>query len=989
MVILAVAVLPSFIGTVSSEMFSGWQVAEGPYVDQYPYGGAYSESNGIITLTKDDRAAGPTLFRDFSPTQDFEISLQVKAETLSANGGPLSGGSGEGFRLLLQDKGERPTKGVNLEVRGRNGGEFWMAWRSARCDLYGWQCDINAFVINPPVGSKIVEPDVWYTMKLTVHQNPYTMTGAVYSENGTQLGSLTIDDITNFGFAEIKVVEISTLPGGTFCFKNFTISNLPSNSQPSQGSYLGWQVGPEQGGKISVSNSILTLAGGNGHDLGPCLYREFKPQTDFEFSFDLKAETLGDVVLDQAGEGYVFSFGALNLSTKEFHVVSFWLRARAGGQFLLAWHDQLCDDNGWECNWKPFVYNGLSYDNGYAFWHPNPPADRSNAAVKPDVWYTVTLKVQRTPFAVTGAVYAENGTKLGSLVIDGMNDLTFEEIEYAYMSAGAGGAFYVKNFKITNLSNENAPEDGTFTGWRIRPQGGNYSVTDGTMKLWTEGAPNNATVLYTPVLLKTNFFISLQVKAPIMKLDSYQQSGQMPVFGDFKVGFISDDLDFATPSSYPLESYGKLGDLYSGNRNVTATRADGSPWNCYDYEFGFPENIWYTVIISVQRSPFAVSNVVLDESGRYLCSSSVSGEDDPSFDKLAFVYITPCAKGDFYVRNINVTQPEGDFTFSPCEPLVNSQVVFNATEKAESYRHTYIYTWDFGDGNVTSTKERTITHSFDSAGTFNVTLTATYYYGGFSTVTKTLTVSDSTFLSINTSSSSNAAGSIVNVSGRLYEADGSPLRNKTVVLSYSFEGASVTIPISSAVTDENGGYFIQWINSASGTFTLHVAWFGDATHPSIGNSTTLTFVPFASQHAFVVESNSTITSMAFNSTASELNFNATGPSGTTGYVKVTIAKTLLSDAADLRVNLDGKKLTYTLSETEDAWIVTFNYTHSTHQISLFMPHTVASLPQSNPAVVEINYWLLAGIVFAIVIVGCVLGLAFRGSRKRQLSDYYL
>ena len=53
-----------------------------------------------------------------------------------------------------------------------------------------------------------------------------------------------------------------------------------------------------------------------------------------------------------------------------------------------------------------------------AYWHPNPPVDRSNAPVKPDVWYTLKLKVHETPFTVTGEVYTENGTLLGSLTID-------------------------------------------------------------------------------------------------------------------------------------------------------------------------------------------------------------------------------------------------------------------------------------------------------------------------------------------------------------------------------------------------------------------------------------------------------------------------------------------------------------------------------------------------------------------------------------------
>jgi hypothetical protein len=147
--------------TASATTFQGWQVATGPYGSQYTYGGVYSESNGVLTLADDNRSEGPTLFKDFTPTKDFEITLQVKADNLSAVGGPLSGGSGEGFRLMLQDKGINPTVGINFELRGRNGGEFWMAYHSSRCDQYGWQCDIVPFISNPTYGSKTVKPDVW------------------------------------------------------------------------------------------------------------------------------------------------------------------------------------------------------------------------------------------------------------------------------------------------------------------------------------------------------------------------------------------------------------------------------------------------------------------------------------------------------------------------------------------------------------------------------------------------------------------------------------------------------------------------------------------------------------------------------------------------------------------------------------------------------------------------------------------------------------
>jgi hypothetical protein len=532
------------------------------------------------------------------------------------------------------------------------------------------------------------------------------------------------------------------------------------------------------------------------------------------------------------------------------------------------------------------------------------------------------------------------------------------------------------------------PEDGNFMGWSIRNQGGNHSIANDTIKLWIDTTPNNATVLYKKVSLKTNFLLTLQVKAPKMNLDNYNKFGKMRTTGDFKVGFISDNSDFTASSSYPLDSYGMCGSNYFGSRNTSASHADGTSWQCYDFEYGMSENAWYTIIISVQRNPFTLSTALLDENGRYLGGTSTSGKDDPRFDNLTYAYITSCAEGDFSIRNISEVPSTGDFTFTPVEPCVNSPVVFNATEQGESYRSPYIYVWDFGDGNTTTTQERSITHHFTSSGCFNVTLTTTYYYAGFSTTTKTITVSSYTFLSMFTSCSSITAGSAVNVHGRLYEADGTALSNQTIVLSYSFEAANAATPISSAFTDENGEYFMQWINSASGTFTLHVAWFGDSAHPSVGNSTTLSFLPYLDKNAFVVESNSTVTSLAFNSTTSELSFTVSGPQGTTGYVKTTIAKTLLPNATDLKVYLDGKQLNYTLTDNGDIWLLTFTYSHSTHQVAVYLPmdsaenhaaDTATAAP--NPDTTAINYWLLAGIVVAIIVIDILAAFILRGTKK--------
>jgi hypothetical protein len=443
----------------------------------------------------------------------------------------------------------------------------------------------------------------------------------------------------------------------------------------------GWEKWLE-GGSVSESDGILTLSGGNGNDVPPCLLKPFKPTGDFEISFDLKTETLGEVLLDQAGEGFTLAFGNVSKPQVDRSLVTFWLRGRAGGQFLLMWHDK----NG-DTPWVPFVYNGIGYNNGYDFWHPNPPQDRSNAPIQPDVWYTIKLEVQETPYVVTAEVYTETGLLLGSFSADTISYPTFDEINSLYMSAGRGvGTFHIKNMVISGTSEAE------------------------------------------------NTFISIS----------------------------------AEPS-------------------VTV----GSPVN-----------------------------------------------------------IRGC--------------------------LTNGSVGF---------------------------------------------------------------------------------------------------ANEHVVLKYTFPGAEEWYPIGSTYTDATGNYLSQWVNTATGTFTLRAEWKGNRTHLGAYANMTLNSLP-APNGVFFVESNSTVNSLAFNSTSNELSFTVTGPSGTSGYVKATVAKSVLSNGANIKIFIDGKQLSYKLLEMPDSWLYSFDYQHSEHLVTLNLSPSQA---MENPVQDENSVWILITVGMASLFL--VLGISLQ--RKKH------
>ncbi|HEX9261882.1 MAG TPA: hypothetical protein VF893_05080, partial [Candidatus Bathyarchaeia archaeon] len=63
-----------------------------------------------------------------------------------------------------------------------------------------------------------------------------------------------------------------------------------------------------------------------------------------------------------------------------------------------------------------------------------------------------------------------------------------------------------------------------------------------------------------------------------------------------------------------------------------------------------------------------------------------------------------------------------------------------------------------------------------------------------------------------------------------------------------------------------------------------------------------------------------------------LSFTVSGSTGTTGFVDVAIAKTLVSDPANMQVLIDGAPTTYTTTSTVDSWFLHFSYAHSTHGV---------------------------------------------------------
>lgn len=165
------------------------------------------------------------------------------------------------------------------------------------------------------------------------------------------------------------------------------------------------------------------------------------------------------------------------------------------------------------------------------------------------------------------------------------------------------------------------------------------------------------------------------------------------------------------------------------------------------------------------------------------------------------------------------------------------------------------------------------------------------------------------------------------------------MSSELVVLYYTLLGVQNWYPISSTMTDDNGNYSILWIPSATGCFFLKAEWNGNTTHIASNGTVTLSVI-YQNTYAFSVESNSTVSGLAFNMTTQALNFSVSGETGTTGYAKITIANALVSNITDLEVRIDGVEYSYSAVSLDDSWLLTFTYNHSIHQVNVYLDRSI-------------------------------------------------
>jgi hypothetical protein len=224
-------------------------------------------------------------------------------------------------------------------------------------------------------------------------------------------------------------------------------------------------------------------------------------------------------------------------------------------------------------------------------------------------------------------------------------------------------------------------------------------------------------------------------------------------------------------------------------------------------------------------------------------------------------------------------------------------------------------------------------------------------------------------LSFYCTSSTTASGFRVQIKGALvYNFTG--LSGSGIAFSYSANGGSTWHDLAYLITGDDGTFSAVWMPSASGNYIVKGVWLGDDAYARTSYTVNFAVEPLENQNqnVFSVSSNSTLSSLIFDSTKNQLSFTVSGPSGTSGYLQACIPKTLISVVANLKVTLDGVDVPYQTLSQGDVWLVTIEYSHSSHSVIMSLNEQGYSAPTQSEQTIEPQGLPVITILMAVVVV---------------------
>lgn len=234
----------------------------------------------------------------------------------------------------------------------------------------------------------------------------------------------------------------------------------------------------------------------------------------------------------------------------------------------------------------------------------------------------------------------------------------------------------------------------------------------------------------------------------------------------------------------------------------------------------------------------------------------------------------------------------------------------------------------------------------------------------------------SSSISIAVSPSIALVGFEVKILGQLTcQQNGTGISNAPLLVSYRYHPDLMSyIPsekgwniISTVTTDTHGGYSVTWFVMSSGYYVVEAFYPGFGNVQGASNFTNL-LITSLDDKIFSVSSNSTVSAMNFDSTARELNFTVSGPSSTTGYLHMYLAKSLVSDLSELKIYFDGLEQSYEAISVGNRWFVRLIYSHSSHCIRICLGPDMPATTQTSFVLLVLLLTVLATMAIIVLIL---------------------
>ena len=199
--------------------------------------------------------------------------------------------------------------------------------------------------------------------------------------------------------------------------------------------------------------------------------------------------------------------------------------------------------------------------------------------------------------------------------------------------------------------------------------------------------------------------------------------------------------------------------------------------------------------------------------------------------------------------------------------------------------------------------------------------------------------------------------------------------NASVYVGYSADDGVNWQNFSWVQTRNDGTYGTVWLPNDIGNYKINAHWEGNDTLHWLDATADLALTSDSDGNEFSAVSNSTISNLSYNTATQKLAFNVNGTSET-GYVYLTIPKSLVSSTHIVEVRVDGTPIEFATESQNDVWVLFCTYGEGEYSFIVQVPFVDSFSPDDTP-------WTLiyAVVVVAVLVIVVAVLLAVRRRRR--------